>query len=431
MAFGYLGELKNINLDNLTNAEGFYEINDPNIVSSFNNYPDDSHILYKLIFQHDDLNKKYKIYTNIDNKITKDILDNIKNRHKAVYYHLSGSGQKVITGILEVRNFEDQKLSEESKKNIFCYQKFYRANDNVSFVRYYNGASWTEWAYVYTDNTEYLQIAEDIVISKTTDMLNRAFQYYAPPYDDTRLKAEVETKTDMDEFNKKLKKNNSEMGGTLTLRGGSGSRPNSNMLYVSKGPLIVDTDNKTNGDGSYIHAKIPSGHYQQLSRIYVDGSAVHLGIGHPTYSRVHINNSSRGASGQYPTNLFWNDPNNPDMEIQHLGRLQFLRLSGRWPMLNGSQWDLILDDLEEVYVKHFPHGGARSQGGYGVTAVGGFIWPVCSRESSTIRPSTFDAAYSRTNPNIDIDAGITISLQFNNTLNIWCSDGMEFEAFVR
>lgn len=431
MAFGYLGELKNINLDNLTNAEGFYEINDPNIVSSFNNYPDDSHILYKLIFQYDDLNKKYKIYTDIDNKITTNVLEKIKTRHKAVYEHLSGSDKKVITGILEIRNYDDQTLDDNNKKKVFSQQRFFRSNDYVTFVRHFNGTSWSDWSYVYTDNTEYLQIAEDIVISKTSEMLQRAFQYYAPPYDDTRLKAEVETKTDMTEFGKKLKKNDSEPGGTFTLRGGTGAVNNANILTVEKGPLIIDTDNKANGDGSYIHSKIPSGHYQQLFRTYQDGNGIYLGVGHNAYSRVYLNNGSRGGNSQYPTNLFWNDPNNPDMEIQHLGRLQFFLLAGRWPMLNGSTWGLNLDDLEEVYITHYPHGGARSQGGYGVTAVGGFIWPICSREAAMIRPSTYDAAYSKTDPNIDINANITISLQHNGILGIWASEGMEFEAYVR
>ena len=48
MSYGFLGEIDNTNLDTLKNADGYYSVSDPSIVSTFNNYPDDSHILQKL-----------------------------------------------------------------------------------------------------------------------------------------------------------------------------------------------------------------------------------------------------------------------------------------------------------------------------------------------------------------------------------------------
>ena len=48
MSYGYLGEIDNINLDNLKFFDGYYSVSNPEVVSTFNNYPDDSHILQKM-----------------------------------------------------------------------------------------------------------------------------------------------------------------------------------------------------------------------------------------------------------------------------------------------------------------------------------------------------------------------------------------------
>ena len=60
MSYGFLGDIDNTNLDNLKNADGYYAVSDPSIVSTFNNYPDDSHILQRLLYESDKLNLKYK-----------------------------------------------------------------------------------------------------------------------------------------------------------------------------------------------------------------------------------------------------------------------------------------------------------------------------------------------------------------------------------
>jgi len=429
MAYGYLGELTNRNLNSLTSGEGFYEVNNPDIVSSFNNYPDDSHILYKLLFQSDDLNRKYKIYTDTENKITPEILEELKTRHKAVYDHLSGAGSKVIKGILEIRNF-DQTDGPVYNRRINSMQRFFRVNDNVSFQRFFDGYNWSEWAYIYTNTFEYLLIAEDIILSKDRTHFEKAFRHYAPPYDDTRIKEEIEKRIDLDEFNRKLRYKNSEPTGTLTFRGGAGSETSvgGNIVSASKGPLIIDTLNRGDGSGSFVHSRTPDGFYMQILRAY-DG--MHLGIGHNGYTRVRFETSGkRGARSVYPTNVFWNDGNNYDMEIQHLGRLQFRGMDGRWPASPG-EWvrdGWLTDNAEELMVVH------SSANRYGYGGSGSFIWPLCTRENVDIYPSCENAAISYYGaqfvPDIELRAHTQIRFE-NRTIAICCPHGMEFHSYVR
>lgn len=435
MAYGYLGELNNRNLDSLISGEGFYEVNNPEIVSSFNNYPDDSHILYKLLFQHEDLNRKYKIYTGTEDKITPEILEELKTRHKAVYDHLSGAGSKVIRGILEIRNFEETDINRpeiiyQHIRGDIRYQRFYRFNDNVSFIRYWNGYQWTEWFYLYTSNTEYLILAEDVITLKNSDILKRAFQHYAPPYDDTRLKAEIEKKTDIDEFNKKLKYKDSEPSGVFTLTGGVPTRQQEtdytlmNHVETTQGPLILDTRGHRDGTGSFVHGRTPEGFYLQLFRLY-DGMS--LGVGHNNYSRVLLETSiTRGAVEVYPTNIFWNDINNRDLEIQHLGRFQFSRLSGRWPTNDGERrsWNVALDDFEEIMVTH------SKATNYG-TSAGTFIWPTCTRENVQLYACNHDPAYDPSNINADIDAFTGLAFDGDRSVTIQCTRGMRYQAYGR
>lgn len=429
MAYGYLGELTNRNLNNLTSGEGFYEVNNPDIVSSFNNYPDDSHILYKLLFQSDDLNRKYKIYTDIENKITPEILEELKTRHKAVYDHLSGAGVKVIKGILEIRNFDND--TEIYYRRIIGQQTFYRLNDNVIFQRFLDSDGWSDWTYMYTNTSEYLLIAEDVILSKSREQLEKAFKHYAPPYDDTRIKEEIAKRIDLDEFNTKLRYKNSEPRGTLVFKGGAGDHPGDpggNILSTSKGPLILDTQGRRDGTGSFIHGKSPAGFYLQLFRAY-DG--MHLGVGHNGYSRVRFENAGqRGARGVYPTNIFWNDANNYDMEIQHLGRLQFSTMDGRWPVSPGDwNWDgWILDDAEEILVVH----SAATRYGYG--GKGSFMWPLCTRENVDIYPSCPYAASMYWNgqgmPEVMVDAHTEIRFD-RHRVGVSTQHGMEFYSYTR
>ena len=112
---GYLGILGNKNLNDLVKIEcnGFYEVNDPNVVNSFNNYPDDSHLLYKI------MNDDTRLYTKIrelqPKYATNENITLIKNIFRPSYEHLSGLGQRVITGILE---------NTVSQSKDFCMQKF-------------------------------------------------------------------------------------------------------------------------------------------------------------------------------------------------------------------------------------------------------------------------------------------------------------------
>lgn len=429
MAYGYLGELINRNLNSLTSGEGFYEVNNPEIVSSFNNYPDDSHILYKLLFQSDDLNRKYKIYTDIENKITPEILEELKIRHKAVYDHLSGAGSKVIKGVLEIRNF-DQTDGPVYNREVSSMQRFFRVNDNISFQRFFDGSSWSEWTYIYTNTFEYLLITEDVILSKKREHFEKAFRHYAPPYDDTRIKEEIDKRIDLDEFNRKLRYKDSEPTGTLTFRGGAGSATSvgGNIVNVSKGPLIIDTLNRRDGTGSFVHSRTPGGFFMQILRAY---NGMHLGIGHNGYTRVRFEtNGKRSTKTVYPTEVFWNDGNNHDLEIQHLGRLQFTTMDGKWPVSPGNWYTdgWVTDNIEELMIIH------SSANNYGYGGTGSFIWPLCTKENVDIYPSCEEAAYSYSGGQFipDIDILTHTKIRFNrNQVSICCPYGMEFTAYAR
>ena len=505
MSFGYLGELTNRNLNDVRHGEGFYEVLDPNIVSSFNNYPDDSNILYKLLYQVNDLNQKYAIFKGIQNYITQDKANRIRERHESSYKHMSGTGSKVITGILEVyvttsleppvvvynepdnhnedhrennqnnsgqnnrsedrieedphrdrpddyrdRDFVDREYGRDyidddyrdadryrdkpdreiipdqnngkqgniveqshtyNENGVACIQKFYRVTDNVTFQRMLIDNSWTEWFYIYDSTTEHLQIAEDICVNKTIDDLNRAFRHYAPPYDDGRIRGEISRKVPAGEYNNKLHKNPYDGTGTMILAG----KWDWNQLRIQNGPLIIDTGGRTNGDGSFIHAKTNSNHYQQLFRSY-DGPC--LGIGHNGLSQVYFDTAGRYASSVYPSNVYWNYGGNSDYEIQHLGRLRFNLMSGSWRRSSPSNHNIMLDDVEDFMITYEPaQGTARS--------CGSFILPACCREHMEIYPSVPNAGvkigdyYSGNEVRLIIDWGNNVIAVNPDYLSYW------------
>ena len=57
--FAYLGEVGNRDLNDLCCYNGFFAVNDPTVVHTLNNYPDDSDLTYKIAFQYDTEIKPY------------------------------------------------------------------------------------------------------------------------------------------------------------------------------------------------------------------------------------------------------------------------------------------------------------------------------------------------------------------------------------
>lgn len=414
MSYGYLGEIENINLDTIKYFDGYYAVNDPNVVSTFNNYPDDSHILQKVLYNIDELNAKYKIYKDVSDFISSKKASEIRVRHEDVFKHLSGTGSKCIKGVLEVRS-----VNQEDSSPIICVQKFYRANDNIAFIRVLENDVWGEWKYMLDDSDVHLQMADDLIISKDKDTLKKGFKYYAPPYDDTRIRNEITKRVTVPEFDTKLRKNDTTMSGTFRIDGGG--------TLFTNGPFIINTKHGDGGDGSYVHGLVDGTHYQQVFRSYGGPS---LGVGHNNGSQLHFNTPGRGGQGIYPTNIFWNDPNNLDYEIQTLSRLRFKDLEGTWPHrpewgdrgipVQGLDWD----KGEDIMIQHAPINTGNIYG-YGM---GTFILPTHPKENMDIYLTGRDAAWDGSDQPL-----------LNCRIRIWWSgdtmmvgaNGIVFRAYAR
>ena len=412
MSYGFLGEIDNINLDKLKYFDGYYSVNNPNVVSTFNNYPDDSHILQKVLYNTSELNQKYSIYKDDSNYISLNKIEKIKERHEDVFKHLSSTGEKCIKGILEIRSANTEDSSPE-----MCIQKFYRANDNVSFIRVLNDGEWGDWKYMLDDTNEYLQIASDIIISKDKNTLKKGFNYYAPPYDDSKIRAEIDKRVNQDEFDTKLKKKDTIMSGRFRIDGPGKVECN--------GPFIVETQNGSAG-GSYIYGKVGD-HYQHLFMSYNGPS---LSVGHDNYSQVQFGNPGRGGQGIYPSNIFWNDPNNLDMEIQTLSRLRFKDLEGEWPHrpewgdraipVQGLHWD----KGEDIMIQHAPL-NTNNIYGYGM---GTFILPTNPKENFEIFLTGKDAAWDGTDQPL---LNCRIRVWWNGDTMMVGANGIVFRAYAR
>ena len=192
---GYLGILGNVNLNDLAknHCNGFYEVKDPNVVNTFNNYPDDSHLLYKIM--NDDTNLYNKLRELQPKYATEERINYIKNLFRPTYEHLAGLGNRIITGILEniVSQTED-----------FCMQKFYRVPDKMVFVRIYDNNKWYDWVWENNELTIYHNYANDLIFADD-DLLLRAAEVYAPKYDDRQIRENINSKATWEEYNQRLK----------------------------------------------------------------------------------------------------------------------------------------------------------------------------------------------------------------------------------
>lgn len=423
MSFGYLNKINNKNLDELIGISGYFEVNDPEMVSVFNSYPDDSKILRNLLYNFSYINEILYRY----NSVYSEIITGNHNlmhlqRHLPVYQHLTGSGPKVIVGILEVNSVNDF-INEDHKntRNDFTHQIFHRLNDEVSFQRFYNGYNWTEWSYIHTTDTYYLTLADGITMNKIKAEIRNAIASYAPRYDDSAIKQAILSKVTKVEFDRKLKKENANMSGTLTLTGGPGVDGElANNVKVDSGNLIIDTDGNLSGLATYVVNPTPSNFPHKLLSVE---SGPNLRIGHKWHSRTRFINESRGGHVQYTSNIFWNDPNNLDNEIQHLGRLQHRILDGIWPKPQPGSWLIDYEKMEDLLVVH-----SNSRTNYHVGR-GAFIWPLCTRENVDLTLTTPDVAYGNGAPMADTEA--RVSLYFSNNAITINPLHVSFTAYIR
>lgn len=206
---GYLGILGNINLNDLKKNEcnGFYEVKDPNVVNSFNNYPDDSHILYKII--NDDQRLYNKIRELQPKYASNEVINYMKNSFRPTYEHLSGLGARVITGILE---------NTVSQEEDFCMQKFYRLPDKMVFVRIFDNNKWHDWVWENSELSVYHNYANDLIFADD-DALLRAAEIYAPRYNDGPIMTAINERVTWFEYNKRLTKRHGSTEGIINDNG--------------------------------------------------------------------------------------------------------------------------------------------------------------------------------------------------------------------
>lgn len=130
---GNLGSLKETNLNTLIGNQynGIYEINDPNTISSYYNFPDDRVILERYFIRN--VNGRNILEETIRNRAQ----DNEKYNMYLAYKHYS---TPCCTGILEISSYED-----------ITSQIFTRLPDGTIFMRAHDGTKWSAWKRQLTD----------------------------------------------------------------------------------------------------------------------------------------------------------------------------------------------------------------------------------------------------------------------------------------
>ena len=190
---GYNGEMSNVDLNTFrkfTNT-GLYGCNDSTIITSFNHYPNDSLYINKLTKT---INQDVKTETNklVDGSYSWD-----DPTLQAISNQMETNTVMVIKGILEVIVANDESI---------CMQRFYRHNDMSVFYRMYADGSWNEWAYEESYNKYTLQYANDNTNIRSEQDIIAAIDKYQPRFDDTALRAAINSKGSIAEYNNKITK---------------------------------------------------------------------------------------------------------------------------------------------------------------------------------------------------------------------------------
>ena len=271
---GYNGEMSNVDLNTFrkfTNT-GLYGCNDSNIITSFNHYPDDSLYMNNLVKT---INQDVKTETNklVDGSYSWD-----DPTLQAISNQMETNTVMVIKGMLEVIVANDESI---------CMQRFYRHNDMSVFYRMYADGSWNEWAYEESYNKYTLQYANDNTNIRSEQDIIAAIDKYQPRFDDTALRAAINSKGSIAEYNNKITKtgdssfanvmfafNNGigRINGTLNInnstavyfKGGSGDwrrslyyAPSNNHLYMGSADVPTIWLNSPSG---WVRDYQPGGH---------------------------------------------------------------------------------------------------------------------------------------------------------------------------
>ena len=271
---GYSGEMKNVDLNTFRkySNSGIYGCNDSNIITSANHYPNDSLYINKLTKTAlEDVKGVSNSFTDGSYAYNDPLLQPIADQ-------MDISVTTTIKGLLEVITSEDETI---------CLQRFYRHNDMSVFYRMYADGSWNEWAFEESYNKYTIQYANDNTNIRNEQDIIAAINKYQPRFDDTALRAAINSKGSIAEYNNKITKtgdssfanamfnfNNGigRINGTLNInnttavyfKGGSGGwkrslyyNPGNNHLYVGAGDTPTIWLNTQTG---WVRDYQPSGH---------------------------------------------------------------------------------------------------------------------------------------------------------------------------
>lgn len=211
--FGFLGELENVNLNNLRFKEhnGFFELNDPMFYRSLNNYPDDLHIINKLYFNQDDIIREV-IHAGGDVKVTDEYVSNLgreRDRFLSAKKHLSGE-ENILTGMLEIHVSENED---------FCMQRFYRSPDEMVFIRVWENNSWSEWTYENSEGLFMYNAAQNKLIMSER-YVDDMVRHLAPRFDDRDARNRINNKVTLGEYNTKATRVHPDINGYMWFRDG-------------------------------------------------------------------------------------------------------------------------------------------------------------------------------------------------------------------
>ena len=265
--FGFLGDLENVNLNNLRFKEhnGFFELNDPTFYRSLNNYPDDLHIIDRLFLNENEIVRKV-LNAERDNRVTDEYVNNMsreKERFLPARNHLSGLGN-FLTGMLEIHVSEDED---------FCMQRFYRSPDEMVFIRVWENNSWSEWTYENSEGLFMYNAAQDklMMSERYVDDMVRTL---APSFDDRDARNRINNKVTQGEYNTKAPRIHPNIDGMMWFRDGE---------IMSHGSIVLLEPSSLYGIRHNEHIRLftqTSGH-------------LHVGAGNLQAVRIFGNNTDK------------------------------------------------------------------------------------------------------------------------------------------
>lgn len=303
--FAYLGEVGNRDLNDLCCYNGFFAVNDPTVVHTLNNYPDDSDLTYKIVFRYDTEIKPYiQLYYGEFLDIP---LDKV-TVYTQLYRHMSGTGDKVITGTLEVESSDD-----------YAMQIFHRLPDDITWKRHKLNGIWSPWVYEINKNTIFHQIADGVKINRNDVKINSGIVNYTPKYDTAPIMAEINTKAGPEDLVQRLSRKNPEFTGELTIENGKLVMMNDFVLDTHDVPIGVRP-----GSNRSIQASLDGVNYPILQTIAASENGPYGSTTAPNYhlgyldGLVFFHARRKDNYDRFP--LYWStwEPKNRVLLREHL-----------------------------------------------------------------------------------------------------------------